>query len=301
MHSVKQFFLLCLLCVHTAAYAADISVVDKGRILHPEGLLWKIEKPGQPASHLFGTMHVGDPQVVNLAPEVEQVFRNADRFAMEMLLTLAAEGKIISGSFFNDGRTLKSVMQIDDYKKLLDLLNRRLYLSENMVVNMRPWAILVMLMMPLPGETDKEAALDLMLYQRAVARKIPLLGLETAEEQLAVFESMSIEDQVWMLNRSVQEFSALNDQLTLMLKAYVDRDLDRLVSLQNDNMYDDSDIDDQFMYQLVDKRNVRMVDRMQGFLRKGNAFIAIGALHLPGDNGVLHLLEQQGYSVSPVY
>lgn len=301
MHSVKQFLLVFLLCVPMVSYATDASAVDKGRILHPKGLLWKIEKPGQPPSHLFGTMHVGDPRVVKLAPEVEHAFRNADRFAMEMLLTLAAKGKIIGGSFFNDGRTLRSVMQADNYKKLLSLLNRQLQLSEYMVINMRPWAILVMLMMPQPGEAGEASALDLILYKRAAARKIPLLGLESAEEQLAVFERMGIDDQVWMLNRSVKEFSALSDQQAQMLNAYVDRDLGRLMTLQNDSMYDDSDIDDRFMYELMDKRNVRMVVRMQDFLRQGNAFIAIGALHLPGKNGVLHLLERQGYSVSSVY
>jgi len=300
MYLTKQFFLLLLLCAHMVSYAANTEI-NQGRILHPKGLLWKIEKPGQQPSHIFGTMHVGDPQVTNLAPEVEYAFRNADRFGMEMLLTLAAEGKIISGSFFNDGRTLKSIMQKDDYRKLLDLLNRRLFLPENMVTNMRPWAVLVLLMMPSPGEADKESALDMMLYRRAAVRKIPLLGLETPEEQLAVFETLSIEDQVWMLNRSVLEFNELSEQIPLMLKAYVNRDLEGLVKLQDKYMYDDSEIDDIFMHELIDKRNIRMVNRMQDFLAQGNAFIAIGALHLPGKDGVLHLLEQQGYRVSSVY
>ncbi len=300
MYLVKQFFLLLLLCVQMVSYAVATEN-NQGGILHPKGLLWKIEKPGQQPSHIFGTMHVGDPRVVNLAPEVEYAFINADRFGMEMLLTLAAEGKIISGSFFNDGRTLKSIMQKDDYRKLLDLLNRRLYMPESMVTNMRPWAVLVMLMMPRPGDSDKESALDMMLYRRAAVRKIPLLGLETPEEQLAVFETMSVEDQVWMLNRSVEEFNELSEQIPLMLKAYVNRDLEGLVKLQDKYMYDDSEIDDIFMHELVDKRNIRMVDRMQDFLAQGNAFIAIGALHLPGKDGVLHLLEQKGYRVSSVY
>ena len=295
---------MLLLCAHMVTYATDIEA-NKGGILHPKGLLWKIEKPGQDISHIFGTMHVGDSRVVNLAPEVEYAFRHADRFAMEMLLTLAAEGKIVRGSFFNDGRTLKSIMQTDDYRKLLDLLSRRLYLPENTVSNMRPWAILVMLMMPRPEETDenkgKEAALDMVLYRRAEARKIPMMGLESPEEQLAVFETMDIKDQIWMLNRSVEEFNELNEQIPQMIKAYINRDLEELVNLQDQYMYDDSDIDDKFMYELIDKRNERMVKRMQNYLVSGNAFIAIGALHLPGKNGVLHLLERQGYSVSPVY
>lgn len=48
-------------------------------------------------------------------------------------------------------------------------------------------------------------------------------------------------------------------------------------------------------------RNSRMVERMQDYLHKGNAFIAIGALHLPGEKGVLHLLEQKGFTVTAIY
>ncbi|TNF37962.1 MAG: hypothetical protein EP315_01845, partial [Gammaproteobacteria bacterium] len=73
------------------------------------------------------------------------------------------------------------------------------------------------------------------------------------------------------------------------------------VKLQQQNMYDDSEIDDRLMVEMLDKRNLRMVERMQSCLQQGRAFIAVGALHLPGVQGVLHLLEQQGYSVSPVY
>ena len=104
-----------------------------------------------------------------------------------------------------------------------------------------------------------------------------------------------------MLNKSVAEFGQSGDQLFSMLDAYLDRDLGALVELQQQFMYAETDIDDRFMAALVDKRNQRMVQRMQGLLAEGNAFIAIGALHLPGEKGVLHLLEQQGYSVTPVY
>ncbi len=55
------------------------------------------------------------------------------------------------------------------------------------------------------------------------------------------------------------------------------------------------------MKKLIQDRNHIMSERMQAFLKKGNAFIAIGAMHLAGKEGVLALLEKQGYSVSPVY
>jgi len=280
---------------------AEIADDMQGRILHPKGLLWKIDKAGQKSSYLYGTMHVGDPRVVNLPAEVEKAFSNADRFAMEMLLNFRAVAVITSGSFFNDGRTLKSVMRPEKYRQLIDLLNRRLYIPESLIINMRPWAVLMILMVPEQNRANTESALDMVLYRRAAMRKIPLLGLETAEEQLAVFESLSIEEQLWMLNKSVEEYNVISDQMPSMLDTYIKRDLEGLVKLQEKYMYDDSDIDDKFMYALVDKRNLRLADRMQDYLKQGNAFIAIGALHLPGKNGVLHLLEQQGYTVVPIY
>ncbi|MDH5484357.1 MAG: TraB/GumN family protein [Gammaproteobacteria bacterium] len=270
-------------------------------ILHPKGLLWKIEKPGMVPSHLYGTMHVGDPRVVNLAAPVEQVFVKADHFVMEMLLNFRAVGVITSGSFFNDGRTLASVMQPEQYQQLLQIFKQQLFLPEKAINNMRPWAVLMALMVPGQPQVETDSAVDMVLYRRAALRKIPLMGLESPEEQLAVFESLSIEEQVWMLNKSVQEYGRYGSQMTSMLEAYLDRDLAALAELQEQFSYEESDIDDKFMYELIDKRNTRMVQRMQPVLQQGNAFIAIGALHLPGEKGVLHLLEQQGYSVSPVY
>lgn len=300
MQIAKQLFLILLLCVGLSAQA-DVTAKNEGRILHPKGLLWKIDKQNHASSYLYGTMHVGDPRVVNLAPPVWEAFKDAERFAMEMLMNFRAVSVITRGSFFNDGRTLKTVMKPDNYKKLIDLLSRRFYLSESVIINMRPWAILMILMMPQQTQEEVESALDMMLYREAAMRRMPMLGLETAEEQLAVFESLSLEDQLWMLNKSVEEYSEISDQLPSMLDAYVNRDLAELVRLQEQYSYEETDIDDKFMYELLDKRNVRMVERMQDYLKQGKAFIAIGALHLPGENGVLHLLEKQGYTVTPIY
>ena len=231
MQIIKTLIILLLLAT-SLVLQAEIAEDIQGRILHPKGLLWKIDKAGQKTSYLYGTMHVGDPRVVNLAPEVEQAFSNADRFAMEMLLNFRAVAIITSGSFFNDGRTLKSVMQPDKYRQLLDLLNQRFYISESLIINMRPWAVLMMLMIPEQSRANTESAVDMVLYRRAAMRKIPLLGLETAEEQLAVFESLSVDEQLWMLNKSVEEYNVISDQMPSMLDTYVKRDLEGLVKLQ---------------------------------------------------------------------
>jgi len=274
---------------------------NKQGILHPKGLLWKIEKPGEQISYLYGTMHIGDSRVTNLSEQAEKAFLQADHFVMEMLLNFRSLGFVTRASFFNDGRTLKETMGPIRYKGLTKLVYKRIFVSEDIIQHMKPWAVLMMLMMPVEQQLEAPAVLDMVLFRRASQRKIQVSGLETAEEQIAVFESLSIDEQIWLLNRSVEEIEVTDSQMPEMLNAYLQRDLGKLMLMQREFMYEDSEIDDKFMYQLLDLRNHRMVERMQPALRQGNAFIAIGALHLPGESGVLHLLEQQGYSVAAVY
>jgi uncharacterized protein YbaP (TraB family) len=58
---------------------------------------------------------------------------------------------------------------------------------------------------------------------------------------------------------------------------------------------------DKFMGYIVDQRNLTMLERMKSRLKEGNAFIAVGALHLPGERGLLKLLEQEGFKVTAIY
>jgi len=303
MKNIKLRLALVLLFAPLYAAAQNVSgeLENKRAILHPKGLLWKIEKQGMPPSYLYGTMHVADPRVTNLAPPVERAFVQADHFVMEVLMNFEAMGYMARVSFFDDGRTLKEIMRQSEYERLTRLVNERLLISENVVKNMKPWAVLMMLMMPADQQSTGAAALDMVLYRRATQRNAQLSGLETIEEQVSVFESMSLEDQLWMLNRSIDEIKTTDAQFPQMVDAYVDRNLQKLVSIQQAFMYEDSEIDDRFMHQLLNVRNVRMAKRVQPILKQGNAFIAIGALHLPGKTGVLHLLELQGYVVTSIY
>ena len=300
MKNIKLWLILTSL-LFTALQNSYAESKGEQAILHPKGLLWKIERQGMSDSYLYGTMHVGDPRVVNLAPEVERAFMQTDHFVMEVLMNFKAMGYMASASFFSDGRTLKDVMGYLEYKRLTSLINKRIFLPEDVVKHMKPWAVLMLLMMPVDQQAQSAAALDMVLYRRANQRKLELTGLETAQEQIAVFDSMSMEDQLWMLNRSIKEIDITDAQLPDMLNAYIDRDLAQLVRIQQAFMYEDSEVDDRFMHQLLDVRNEKMTKRILPVLRQGNAFIAIGALHLPGKEGVLHLLEQQGYTVTSIY
>jgi uncharacterized protein YbaP (TraB family) len=85
-------------------------------------------------------------------------------------------------------------------------------------------------------------------------------------------------------------------------EAYLARDLVAVYDLLNAAKVDDSTgAVARFEQRLVIDRNRRMVDRMGELLQQGNAFVAVGALHLPGEQGILQLLADRGYRVTRVY
>jgi len=87
-----------------------------------------------------------------------------------------------------------------------------------------------------------------------------------------------------------------------LLAAYKQRDLGRLLAISEASMQaGDQRLADDFQRRLVDDRNQHMAERVQPYLRQGKAFVAVGALHLPGKTGLLERLQQQGYTVTPVY
>jgi uncharacterized protein YbaP (TraB family) len=92
---------------------------------------------------------------------------------------------------------------------------------------------------------------------------------------------------------------AMNDK---MLSRYLERDLNGLqkLAVESFDMMKNEDLRDKLKDTLITKRNLLMAERMQPHLMQGNAFVALGALHLPTDEGLLRLLERQGYYIHVV-
>lgn len=267
-----------------------------------QGLLWKIE-PGstggkQKTSYLFGTMHSEHIAIVTLPEPVRDAFMQADRVILEVVLdspTLAS---------------LNDLMQISDGPDLPTQIGQPLYrqtaqavaqqgMPEHVLRTMKPWAAAMTLMVP---KANTGLFLDRVLYLEALAKGKPVSGLESAAEQMQVFEQMSKPDQITLLQQAVEAFPQLDEMFAAMRAAYLKRDLKALVKLTDDGMQGaNSEFVQRFKDRVIGQRNQRMLQRLQQPLQAGGAFVAVGALHLPNRDGLLTLLRQQGYKVTPIY
>ncbi len=271
---------------------------------HGEGLLWQVERAGAAPSYLFGTFHVSDDRILDLPAPVLQAFKAADSATFEVILDPEQQMLMAQHMILTDGRTLDQIIGAEAFAQAVELAAAYGLPGEALRI-FKPWALMVVFAMP-PEESMRQAAgkeaLDQWMQSEARRQGKKLHGLETVEEQLSRFQNMPEVDQVAALNSVLADPARIDSNFQEMLQLYLARNVSGIHQMMLDQMTEaDQGATDYFIDQLIDARNQIMVDRMPDLLAAGNTFIAVGAMHLPGDRGILHLLEQQGYQVKRLY
>lgn len=263
------------------------------------GLLWKIEKAAPegksyPPSYLFGTIHSEDPRVALLPKAVDEALTQSSTFCMELLPDLATTLTFTKSMLYEDEHSLVEVIGQQLFELLAPLMLQR-GIPTQALLKFKPWAAYMTLSTP-PAQTGR--VLDLILYEKARHGGKMLCGIETAEEQVAVFEQTPLGDQITLLQELASDPQAVDLQIQKMIPLYLQQDLAGLAALTTTEPEAEAKA---FLKRLLDERNQRMLERILPLLGKKTAFVAVGALHLPGQMGLLQLLTEHGYNVSPLY
>jgi uncharacterized protein len=263
-----------------------------------KGLLWKIESGNAAASHLFGTFHTNDPRITRLPCPVKETFDRSRSYTMEIITNGAGIVAMAEAMFLSDGKTLAEVLGEPLYQQTLRAIGIDNAKQAGGIKHLKPWA--VMMTLNGPGE-GRGLFLDMALQYEATRQDKPTYALESMAEQIAVFNGMSLEDQVVLLRDALETQGMADDAMEKLTRAYLNRDLAALVALSEAYKPADVRVHQAMMDRLLTQRNRNMAERMGTRLREGNAFIAVGALHLPGEQGLLQLLTDAGYRVTRVY
>jgi uncharacterized protein YbaP (TraB family) len=264
---------------------------------YAKGVLWKIERAGEKSSYLFGTIHLSDKRLTKLPAAVDKAFEDAASLTTELVVDPQAVAKLMQAMFFRDGGTLESAVGAATYRDVQRAFTERGMPNAD-VNRFKPWAVFLMLSMPVPADSPP---LDMQLQMRAGAAGKKIEGLETIQEQIDVFSEMSADEQRTMLEATLRELHASAKQIEAMIQAYLARDLAHLQKMADEHAPAEATLHAKFTQRLLTDRNRRMAERLRPLLKQGNTFIAVGAAHLPGRDGLLALLEHEGYRVRPIY
>ncbi len=274
---------------HTSAYFDPV---------YSQGLLWRISRGQHAPSYLFGTMHLSDPEITQIAPVVRTALMRSQRFVMEALVDRQGLAEISTASYYQyeDNTSLKALLGSAFFAKTARLL-AAYGITPPVANRMKPWAVYSTLSTR-PQERHAAAdPLDLQLLHLAQQQGKPVQGLETLREQIDTLEGIAVDRHLQDLKVAVCNYEDSIRFIDKLKSLYLARDLAGLLNYSHQLGADEQD----FMASIIWQRNTRMVERLTQTLEEGGAFIAIGALHLPGARGVLHLLAQRGYEVRALY
>ena len=269
-----------------------------------QGLLWKVETHGRAPSYVFGTMHASDPEVLDVPAAVLSAFDAADSLTLEMVANEEVPRKMAEAMLLNDGRTLDAIIGAERFAAVA-AVGAKYGMPPASLRNFRPWAAMTVFSIA-PAEFARlgTGALPLDQALQALGQKkgLTIHGLESVEEQIAVFSGVSEDEQVALLELAVREHGQIDSWYAKLKRAYLAADTDAIYQLMRAHAAGtDASLIRSFERRLIELRNNRMAARMTPRLDEGKAFIAVGALHLPGERGVLALLERQGRKVTRVY
>jgi len=289
----RRNFLLAMLAAALPVHAAS------GRF--GRGLLWRVEKLGVAPSHVYGTIHVADPRLAGLPSPVRERFDAAKSLMLEFVPDAYTRERFLEASMFLDRQTLAEKIGAEDFERAVELLSPT-GLTRDVVNKLKPWGVLLNLRNP--QRAAHGVPLDDQLLEMARARRLPLSQIEGVEEQIFTFDEFPMESQVALLKHSLSHRDELVELAERTLDAYLERDLAAIWRLREQFIARHPRIATHqavMTKRVVYDRSVVMAFRMQRQLRRGDAFVALGALHLYGEKGVLALLEDDGYRAVKVY
>ncbi|TGV25195.1 TraB/GumN family protein [Mesorhizobium sp. M4B.F.Ca.ET.143.01.1.1] len=276
-----------------------------------KGLLWKLEKPGEKPSFLFGTMHMTDPRVTTLPPAAQKAFDAADTVVIEttevldqqkMMAALLKEPDLM---MFTDSTTLSSLLSPDDAAAMNKALDAR-GIPPATVAKMKPWLRSAMVALPaceLARKAGGAPVLDVKLAEDAKASGKSVEGLETVADQLHAMASLPLAFHMKGLVDALKLGDKVNDVNETMIVLYQSGETGMFwplfrVVLPGDE--DDPAGYAAFEETMITSRNKVMADHAGPLLARGNAFMAVGAMHLPGPQGLVEDLRKAGYTVTAV-
>ncbi len=259
-------------------------------------LLYKISGNGLKApSYIYGTIHITcdaslDVNTKKALDETQQLYLELDMDDPSMMTSM------MGGMSMQNGEKMSNLASAEDFALVDEYLTKNMGASAKMLDNLKPFMVSTMLLPGLMPCTLTSVEDELMKISKAQNEEI--YGLETVEEQLAVFDKIPYQIQMDELVASVKNKFA-DDKLELdkMFELYEKKDLDAMLDMMDTSK---NDIVAKYQDDLLNNRNANWIPKITKIAKEKPTFFGVGAGHLGGDHGVLALLRKSGFTVTPV-
>ena len=258
-----------------------------------KGLFWKLESPTGKTSYLFGTMHTDDNRVSEMTPNMLEAMKSVDTFMME------AEPTQDPSIFMMKDASLPSLLTQAEFDQVRDLAEFHV-MHLGAAMQMKPWLLAVVFDLPKP---QTEFAQDNLLMTKSEDFGKKIKGLETSQEHFSIMDAFSIDEQMVMLRAVLKRTPEQKEaDFERLMVAYLKGDSDKISALdeQITGGMLPKEIWAKMRVKLLDERNVVMAQRAIPAANEKPIFIAVGASHLAGDNGLIAAFKKAGFKLSAI-
>lgn len=260
-------------------------------------LLWEITGNGLKwPSYYLGTMHILCANDAQISDQLQKVLNEVNSVYFEIDLDdMAQMFGAMKAMAMKNGKTLPELLSPEDYQKVVKFFDGKTPLPFKMLESYKPLLLSSMVAEDLMS-CETTQGMEMLLMEAANKKKLPINGLETMAYQVGLFDSIPYEKQAKALIQAIDSISKQQLELERLLKAYRNQDLDAIEKL---TMEEESGIGGNLDL-LLYGRNRNWVEQFQAIAQKGSVLFAVGAGHLPGEQGVLQLLKKKGYTLRPL-
>ena len=261
------------------------------------GLLWKISGKGlEVPSYLYGTFHLLCMEDLVITDETKEAFNSCEQLVLELDVdNPGTTAEVQKGMFLPDGLTAKDYLTEDEYSLVEDFFTSDLEIPFEAIAGIKPFFLSSMIFVYFME--CQHASPEMRFNMMADLHGISVLGLETAEDQLAFVDQIPLEDAAKMLVMSINEARKGDNMTAEMVKTYKEGNLNGIQEIIETYFGEEySELNNQ----LIISRNLDWVQKVEEMITGKASFIAVGAGHLPGEKGLIRLLREKGYTVKPV-
>jgi uncharacterized protein len=292
-HLIWQLLFVLSLLIGTETFAQDDS----------PGIFYRIvSKAGKDTSYLFGTYHLVNSDYLKELSTVSEAFQKSRSVVVEVLMDSINPKDIQKAGMLQQG-SLQELLPVTTADSLDKELKAVVGIGLKEMNQYKPMSITLTLTLMYQMRSNKEllskykgTPIDLFFARTGKSNGKKILALETLQEQMdLLYNSLPIEKQVLGLQQFLKykkEMLSMGDSL---IARWMNNDLRGLVGLYKSSLEFSGDSD-----YLLTPRNIRWMKQLPSMIDEGGYFIAVGALHLGGENGLIQLLRSQGYSVTPL-
>lgn len=286
-----------------ALLAATAQAQEKTIPVNENTLLWKISGNGlMKPSYLFGTIHMVCSEDAIISDSLQYIIEQADDvyFEVDMDNIFEMLGMMKQMKMRND-TTWSDLMSEEDYTLVKDyFMQKKMLLPFSTMETYKPF-LAASLLLESSKYCESSVAMEQVIMTAAKKKRKSIKGLETMASQLAIFDQIPYKLQADQLVEYIQKESAGEaadgqQELIELTNAWIQQDLEKLEELTLKNDMTLGNFADILLY----NRNRNWVGKLATLLPKKSLLIAVGAGHLPGQQGVINLLRDAGYTVTPV-